>query len=532
MTLKSISLAVFSALLQIIIFPQFNLHFLAWIFLIPLFFALEKRTAFQSSLLCLLFGGLSAMGNTYWLYPTVIGYFEQPPFQGILFALFIQVVFAGFYFALFGLFYRMLSQLNNHTLKGPLVAAGWVGCEYFRSTLFTGLPWELVAHSQYQNLSLIQIADITGVYGISFIIVGINYSLYLTLRSFMNAKGLTHFNLSMYQFLLIPIVLLVFTLSYGKVRLAEFKKMEKEDSKRNDNRITEPIWVSVIQGNIKSRYRWRSAYYGRNLRRYLTLTKKAVKDGADIIIWPENAINFYLEKEPFLLARIMRVLEESQVHLVIGGPRYEKAGKDQNNFFNSAYYLIPKQGISGVYDKTHLLPFSEYNFFQHLTAYGKGRTVAPKKYSFGQNYTQFPFLNTQFSVLICYEIIYPHLVREFVKRGASFLINISNDSWFGNGAGPYQHLSLSIFRAVEHKLFLVRAVTTGISAFITPTGKIHKVSKLFREEILIDTILPQQETTFYTKYGDLFARGCILLTIIALSYLVVKKNRLKRNRWS
>jgi len=526
------SFAVLSALLQIIIFPQFNLHYFAWIFLVPLFFALEKRLAFQSFSLCLLFGSLSAIGNTYWLYPTVIGYFEQPLFQGILLALFVQVVFAGFYFALFGLLYSILSQVNNQPLRVMLVSAGWVGCEYFRSTLFTGLPWELLAHSQYQNLSLIQIADITGVYGVSFIIVTINYSLYLTLRSFVNAKGLTHFNFPRYQSLLIPIVLLLLTFCYGKVRLAEYKKMEKEGIQRNSNRLPEPICVSIIQGNIKSRYRWRSAYYGRNLGKYLTLTKKAIKDGADIIIWPENALNFYLEKEPFLLARIMRVLKESQTHLFLGGPRYENVGKNQNKFFNSAYYLIPQQGVSGVYNKIHLLPFSEYDFFKHITVYGKKRTVAPKKYSFGHEYTQFQFFNTPCSVLICYEIIYPHLVREFVKRGASFLINISNDSWFGKGAGPYQHLSLSIFRAVEHKLFLVRAVTTGISALITPTGKIHKVSKLFQEEILTDTILPRQETTFYTKYGDLFAALCILLSFIALLSILSKKNRFKRNRLS
>ena len=472
------------------------------------------------------------MGNTYWLYPTVIGYFEQPLFQGILLTLFIQVVFAGFYFALFGFLYCILSQVNNQSLGVILIAAAWVGCEYFRSTLFTGLPWELVAHSQYRNLSLIQIADITGVYGISFIIVGINYVLYLTLRNFIRIKGLSHINLSACKFIITPLFLLVIALCYGKIRLVEFEEVGKGDIKRTSSKVTEYIYVSVIQGNIKSRYRWRSAYYGRNLRKYLMLTKKAVKDGADIIIWPENAINFYLEKEPFLLARIMKVLEESQVHIVLGGPRYEKAGKNQNSFFNSAYYLTPGRGVTGVYHKIHLVPFSEYDFFEHVSAYGQGRAIAPKKFSFGQKYTQFPFLNTQFSVLICYEIVYPHLVREFVKRGASFLINISNDSWFGKGAGPYQHLSLSIFRAVEHKLFLIRAVTTGISAFITPTGKIHRVSKLFQEETLTDTILPRRETTFYTKFGDLFAGLCILLTIVSLLSMLVKRNRPKNDRLS
>ncbi len=529
MSIKSLWLAVLSSLLQISIFPNFNLDLLAWVFLVPLFFSLEGKTSFQCFIICLIFGSLSAAGTTYWLYPTVTGYFEQPLLKGIVFATGIQIFFAGFYFALFGLIYSILSSTTNLSLRILLVSSSWVVCEYFRSTLLTGLPWELVAHSQYRNLFLIQISDITGVYGLSFVIVSINFAIYLIVKSCLQKNIPARIQIKKYKFVLLPALLLLLVIFYGKMRVAEYT-ITSDNSTKTDTDEKAYIRISVIQGNIKSNYRWRSAYYGRNLRKYLNLSKKALRHGAQIIIWPENAINFYLEKEHFHLTRIRQMLKKANACLIVGGPRYEKAGANQHIFFNSAYFITPEQGIAGLYDKIHLLPFSEYDFVKSINLYGEERKVDSQKYISGRQYSVFSFLNTQFSVLICYEIIYPHLVRHFVKKGASFLINISNDSWFGKGAGPFQHLSLSIFRAVENKVFLMRASTTGISAIIAPTGKIRKASRLFQEAILTDRILPRMETTFYTEYGDLFAGACILLTICAITAILLKRTILKKNR--
>lgn len=511
--LKGSFLTLLSGLFHVLLFPQFSYSFLAWFALVPLFLALNRKKLFSSFLLGMLFGMISFLGILHWLYPTVIHYFQRPPLFGALFLLLGILLPAGIIYGLFALSYSYI-HLRAKKICWVAIPSLWVSVEWLRSHPLTGIPpWELLGHSQYEILPLIQISDITGVYGISFMIVAVNYLLARIMIHSLETKRFKFAEVIDFQFIFTSILLSIFLL-YGYHRINSFKSPY----------IGKTLHVSVIQGNIKSRYRWKNIYYGRNLGKYLKMTNEALKNQTDLIVWPENAVDFYLERESYYLTLIQNLLTQTNAYLVLGGPRYEEREEKDKAFYNSSYLFSPISGISGVYDKIRLLPMSEYNPLEMINLYNAA-TRFPSKFSPGDKLSVFEIPKGKFSITICYEIIYPDLIRKFVNRGAQFLINLSNDSWLGSGPGPYQHLSIALFRAVENRTYLVRATSTGISAIIDPLGRIIRASSLFESSILQEDIRLKTETTLYTEWGELFAYLCILTTLISLIYSVC----LKRN---
>jgi apolipoprotein N-acyltransferase len=191
----------------------------------------------------------------------------------------------------------------------------------------------------------------------------------------------------------------------------------------------------------------------------------------------------------------------------------------RKKFFNAAY-LITGEGIQGNYKKIHLMPFSERKP-AWMARFFASPGEAPSSFFPGEEYTVFSLPSYSFATPVCFEMVYPELIREFVRNGAEFLVNISNDSWFGPGAGSHQHLIFSTIRAVENRRFVLRAAGTGISAVVAPTGEILDRTALNQEAVLLADLVPLRDRTFYTRWGDVFASLCSLLTLFSVLFCIV-----------
>ncbi|MFC1675168.1 apolipoprotein N-acyltransferase, partial [Candidatus Omnitrophota bacterium] len=252
--------------------------------------------------------------------------------------------------------------------------------------------------------------------------------------------------------------------------------------------------------------------------KYLGLSGEAARPKPDLIIWPEAAMPVVLEEEPAYIERVRGFAKEIDTPLVLGALTTR-----DDLYYNSALLISAEGRILGKYDKLHLVPFGEYiplrGVFSLLEA-----IVPIGDFVEGEDFTVFSLDQLSFSVLICFEDLFPELARGFVKRGAGFLINITNDAWFGNTASPYQHLAASVLRAVENRRHLVRAANTGVSGFISPLGEILSLVQdqdgrvLFIDGFMDQSIEPSVRiTSFYTRFGDIFILACFLLSLYVIA---------------
>jgi apolipoprotein N-acyltransferase len=500
---KEIFLCLLSAILLIISFPKFNLEFLAWVGFVPLFFALRNKSKVKAFLLSFFTGVIFWLGIIYWLVHVTFG------------GMILLVIYLAVYFGIFGLIVSVFS-LQSSAFSLLFLPSAWVILEYIRSYLFTGFPWALLGYSQYLNLPIIQLADITGAWGVSFLVMLVNAGIYSVVSCPMPAGRQELSVVSQKQKFLLPILCLLASLIYGHFKLHQTPNTKDQT----------PIKISVIQGNIPQELKWQSFSRQFILGRYMQLSQEAVSFSPDLIIWPEASSPGILGEDAEIVKGIFDFAQLLSKYLLIG-----TVVKEGALYFNSAV-LIDKQGkLIQRYDKLHLVPFGEYVPLGRIL--GFLQTVVPiGDFTGGRDYTVFKIPNSKFqiqnrfSVLICFEDIFPEISRRFTQRGAEFLVNITNDAWFGKTAASYQHLQASVFRAVENRLFLVRCANTGFSGFISPEGRvISRVVDSKGEDIFIagfDTqdISVRNRPTFYTRYGDAF----VLLVFISALYGIILKN--------
>jgi apolipoprotein N-acyltransferase len=272
--------------------------------------------------------------------------------------------------------------------------------------------------------------------------------------------------------------------------------------------------VSIVQGNIEQSIKWDPGFQERTIAIHNRLTREAGR-GADLIVWPETAVPFFLREGGPLSQQVLDLAKEMQSYLLVGSP--DRARDISSRYYNSAFLISPEGKIVQKYDKIHLVPFGEYVPLKSLLFFVQKMATGIGDFSPGQAFTVFEAPAGRFGVLICFEAIFPDQVRRYVLAGADFLVNITNDAWFGDSSAPYQHLSMAALRAVENGVILVRAANTGISALVTPTGRIVKQSDLFVETVLSGTMARRSAETFYTRYGDVFAWGCGLISVVVLA---------------
>jgi apolipoprotein N-acyltransferase len=485
-------LAITSGLLIALSFPSAGLSFLAWIALIPLLIALEGtslRTAFRLGFTC----GLSAYATILYWINIVITHYGRLPWAVSILLYIILVAWLGLFYGLSILVARAGEHVGIKSAFSLPVA--WVAGDFLRSFLLTGSPWAMLGHSQYRTLPLIQIADITGVFGITLLIVLANVVLYRVLRA-LSGAGVPY----PVKSAVVLVIMLIGTICYGFNRLTRQGAVD-----------TKPLRVALIQGNIDQDVKWSPSFQDKTIAIYDRLTREAAKEGVDLVVWPESAVPFFMQDEQIHAARIKALAREFSTTLIVGSPAHElRNGK--TTFLNSAFAISPNGETTGRSDKIHLVPFGEYvplgRYFPFI-----GKMVAGiGDFSPGERATPLPVGQTQVGVLICAEAVFPELAQEYVRAGARILLNITNDAWFGRSSAPYQHLSIVAFRAVETRTPLIRAANTGITTIIDQNGHIRNMTGLFVEGFRTGEVRPGTGDSLYLKIGDSAALLCVVLT--------------------
>jgi apolipoprotein N-acyltransferase len=486
---ERVGLAVGSGLLSALAFPPWDLGSIAFVGLTPLFLSLEGTTPWQAAWLGYAGGLTFYLATIWWVINTMTTYGQMPLALSLVALLLLSGVLAGYTAAFGGLLVAGRRRLGFSRGIEPLLAAVlWVALEFLRAHLFSGFPWALFGTSQYRQPTVRLLAAALGVYGISALLVLVNGSVACVLGVCLKRpeRG------ARWRATLLPVSLaaLAVLATVGYARLLW-----------RDPTGGAPIRVGLVQGNIDQSLKWDRSYQAATLDVYERLTRRVAAEKPALIVWPETAVPFFLRRQPELSARVYRLTAETGIPLLTGSP---DAGED-GRLYNSAFLLGGDGRIRGRYDKRHLVPFGEYVPLHQLFFFLDKLVVGIGDFGRGRRASVFSLDGTRFGVMICYEVIFPGEVRDFVRGGADFLVNITNDAWFGRSGAPYQHLAMAAMRAVENGTYLVRAANTGVSAVIAPTGAITAETGIFTEAALVGTIHAREGETPYTRYGDVLA---------------------------
>ena len=434
--------------------------------------------------------GAGVMG---WAVHASLEYFDLNQVRSAAFAALVWLVYGGIPFGILLAVYAWSAPRVPRPAWAPLAAWMWTGMEMLRTHLFTGMPWELLGHTQFRQLWLVQIADLGGVYAVSFVMTLVAVAT-AELAVDVRAKRVAGPWAALHR--LAPAATLVaVTVAYGAYARARYAADDRGPT----------IAVAAVQGNVANAYRWQRAYFERTLAVYAGLTQRARAAAPDLVVWPENAVDFYLEREPMLRMQLARVAAVAPAGLLVGSPRLATPGEARN----SVQLLGADGAIRDVYDKQHLVPFAEYNPLRRAApdprdpVYAPGGPAEPLATAVGR-----------LGTTICYEVLFPDLVRDLVRRGAQVLVNVSNDSWLdaGDGAALEQHFSMTVFRAIETRRDLVRAAGSGASGFIDPLGRVVATVPRNTAGTVVGRVRLRDELTPYVRWGDawIFVFGAVV----------------------
>ncbi len=492
-------LVVLCAVLLVISYPQMDWGPLAWVALVPFFFALDgknARCAFGSGYVC---GFLFFAGT--------LGWFVYVTYPGAL----LLIAYLSLYFAVFAatfIFFRRLGLVPRlFTLS-----AVWVALEFIRAHALSGFGWVSLGHSQYKNYLLIQIADVTGVYGVSFLVILVNLLIFESIKFLSFPKASHTFGgdsreIRRAQIMVTLLVCLV--LGYGIADTAH-------------TRAYGQVKVGVVQPDIPQSLKWDPRLKNKIVERNIRLTRTLSAQKPDIIIWPETSLPGILGESPELFEQIKKTARDMRTPILIGTIVQE----GEEKYYNSAVLVSADGEMTGRYDKIHLVPFGEYLPLRPVLGF-INRFIGMGDFTPGREYTLFSAGREQkkFGALICFEDTLPYLRRGFTNAGAQFLVNITNDAWFEDTKAPFLHLQASVFGAVENKRALVRAANTGLSAFIDPFGRVigavqnERGKKTFVMGTAVAALPLVNQRTVYTKYGDVFTMFCFLGILGAILHL-------------
>jgi apolipoprotein N-acyltransferase len=498
-------MAVLSGLLLTGAFPKMEFSWLSWFAIVPLLASIKDQSPRKSFRLGFLAGIIHYLTLMYWLGYTMHTYGRLPWSLSIP-VLFLLTCYLSLYFGAFSFFVSFLCRIPSSILF--LVPVLWVSFEYLRAVLFSGLPWELMGYTQYKILPILQLSDVFGVYGISFLIAFSNAVIFMG-SLFATGKNWKEFPVSK-RLAGVSILTGIFTMSlvwiYGMWRITVYDRLIEGSPKAH---------VAVVQGNIDQVIKWDPEHQEASVEKYLNLSRTENPGSIDLIVWPETAMPFYFLYDTELTLKVFQGIQTIGADFLIGSPSYIRRG-NRIDYYNSAYLVRPDGKIYSKYSKVHLVPFGEYVPFRKWLPF-LGKMVAQVgDFKPGKSGQTMPWGAHRIGMQICFEIIFPHLSRTLVKNEANLLVNITNDAWFGKSSAPYQHFSMAVFRAVENKRSLVRSANTGISGFVDPTGKILASTPLFTESTLTRDVSLLQTRTIYSRIGDLFAWTCLALAFVVV----------------
>jgi apolipoprotein N-acyltransferase len=504
-----LGLAAGSGLLLALSLPAWDLGWLAFVGLVPLLVACRGRTPLRAAWLGFVSGLAFYLTTIWWVVTTMTTYGGMPlPLAGLALLL-LAAVLAGYTAAFAALVAWGERRAPVPTaLRPALAAALWTGLEFLRAHLFSGFPWMLLGYSQHGQPVLRLLAAATGVYGLSALLVLVNGTLAEAAVGWGAADRAARRGWAA--------AAVVAALAVGGAVAFGFWGWV-------DGTGGPPVRVGLLQGNIEQARKWDRAYQVRTLETYERLARRAVADGAVLLVWPETAVPFLLRREPELGGRVLRLAAETGVPMLVGSPDLAEDGR----LYNTAFVVTADGRLAGRYDKRHLVPFGEYVPLKRLFFFVEKLAVGIGDFGRGPGATLLEAGGLRLGVMICYEAIFPGEVREFAAGGAQLLVNITNDAWFGRSGAPAQHLAMAAMRAVENGTYLVRAANTGVTALVAPTGEILARTELFTEAALTGAVRLRQRSTPYTRYGDVAGWAGLAILAGYAGLLLVRQWRMR-----
>ena len=454
----------------------------------------------------------------HWFFVVTVVYGGMPWGLGVLAPL-LPALYVSIFTALFAwLWARVVSPGTFPVLLGGVL---WVAVDWLRGHLLGGFPWATLGYALHLDVPLLGITRWMGVYGLSFLaaVVGIAVAGFAYRRDVAARRAL-----------LVSLLALAGAHGPGLLPLAGGADGE-----------VQTVRIAAVQGNIDQGEKWDEERRDRIFGIYERLSAEAIAQGAEWVVWPETSVPGLIEADSGLSARLSRLVRKSRADFVVGamGIAPDATGTRIGAFFDSAFVLDPLGRIVDRYDKTHLVPFGEFvplrgllgHFFKSLASGLSTTDVTP---GFAPRVTLVDRAGggeepLRVGVPICYELLFPDLVRRFAADRAGVLLAITNDAWYGRTGAPHQFLAMTALRAAENGLWTVRAANTGISALIDARGRVREASPLFEEAVLVGEIpvVRDARPTFYARHGDVFAWLCIVGSAGAVgrSWLVGRRRR-------
>ncbi|HUO03900.1 MAG TPA: apolipoprotein N-acyltransferase [Candidatus Binataceae bacterium] len=503
------ALAIVSGAAMGLAFPKFDFGLIAWVAFVPLFYAIDGESLKRVFGWAYLQGFASYMVSLYWI-PIPLHDFADVRIEFAILPLMLLAAVLATYTAIAiwsGIFVARRARV-------PMVIAipaAWVALEWVRTYFPIGFPWNLLGYTAYRNLELIQFAEFTGVYGISGLIVFFNAVAYAVIFR----RGSRRYQIASLSALTATMIAVA---GFGMWRVADLQHVTEDGS----------LKVAMVQGNIPQSLKWEEDFLPQSFKVYVDATAAAAKDGADLVVWPEAAAAFLFQPDDNYPAQFAgyadyrRVLLEMAHNLntpiLFGAPALSTTDPDADyREYNRAYLVSGRGTVDAYYDKINLVPFGEYvparsifGLFVNRVVHGFGRMIP------GVEQKLFQVKGAKLGVLICYESIFPDFTRRAVKDGATVLMNITNDAWYGESSAPFQALAMAAMRSAETKIPMVRVANTGVSAIIEPTGEITARTPLFERDTEIENVQWRPMRTVYTIVGDLFAKICFAFILIGI----------------
>jgi apolipoprotein N-acyltransferase len=499
-TTRAVAAAIAAAAAYTAACPPYHLPQAAW--LIPALLlvpcrGLRPARAVAAALVFTLLMGLGVCG---WAYHASLEYFDFSRVAAGAFVVGVWLVYGGIPFALLLGCWARFARRIPPAARAPVAALGWVVMEVLRSTIFTGMPWELLSHTQYRSLWLVQIADLGGAYAVSFVLALASVAVGELVADLVADRGEVRAR-EVARRVAPAAAALAFAVGYGRVAAARFADVPAPaDATRA---------LAIVQGNVPNEFRWQRQHMERTLATYVGLTETTRKEHPDLVIWPENAVDFYLEREPMLRQMMLGAAALAPGGLLVGSPRLVAADEARN----SAQLLRADGAVIAHYDKQRLVPFAESTVLPARTAEAAEPTYRP-----GARAEPLATAAGRLGTMICYEVVFPRLVRNLVRDGAQVLVNVSNDSWLdtGDGAAPDQHFAMAAFRAIETRRDLVRVAGGGASGFIDAYGRRGPTVPRATAGALVGRVQLRDGLTPYVRFGDAWiaALGVALAVVL------------------
>lgn len=486
--------------------------FLGWLGPACLGIALAGRSPGRAALLGLLGGWLAHSIVFHWIYIAAVRYGGANPAVGGVAALGLALYPAVF----IGIFGWGWSRLDTSKWWAPLAGAAlWAALDHARSFVLTGFPWAVLGYAQHENPLLLALAPWTGVYGLSFVTAAVGLALGCAVVAWRSGATSPRRHA-----LVAAAVFLGAHLAGGVGYL-----LHQESS-------GPAVRVGILQGNIDQGNKWDPEAAARTLEIYGELTRRAAEDGAQVVLWPETAAPGFPEPLPPgfdhnpLRRRLHDLADESGVVLVVGA-----LGGHPNAPYDSAFVFLPGSTAWQRYDKAHLVPFGEYLpmrpwIGRFVNAIARGSANTDVRAGEGPAAVELGGLASA-GTPICYELLFPDLVRRFRVKGAEFLLAMTNDAWYGRSGAPYQFLAITALRSAEGQVWTARAANTGVSAVIDDRGRVRSRTAIFERDLLVED-LPRRELgpiSFYARHGDVFVWGCWVSAAVAIGLQSRRRER-------